>query len=131
MKTWILALALLITGCATGSIQDVLNERDAGGGIRVEYSMPADRAWELARTVFRSGGSDTIEEHREQGYMLTTWPQDFWTAGSIAGAWIQPIDASRTAVIVVTRPRVRTSAVNLTEQEFHRRFAVQSTMPPR
>jgi hypothetical protein len=35
--------------------------------------VKADQAWQIAIQVFRWQGSGLIEEHRDQGYMLTSF----------------------------------------------------------
>jgi hypothetical protein len=66
-----LSFAALLNGCAT--MNDVERVKDAGTeGTTKVYPVTADQAWEISKTVFRWEGSDAIEEHRDQGYMLTS-----------------------------------------------------------
>lgn len=117
-----LFIPLLIIGCATMS--DVIRARDEGKGTTKIYPVNADQAWEIAKTVFRWEGADAIEEHRAEGYMLTSSGMNLVSYGAVMGAWIEPVDKDNTRVTVVTKRRIATNiATTLTETTFHRRFA--------
>ncbi len=69
-------------------------------------------------------GADAIEEHREEGYMLTSSGMSLFTGGTVMGAWIEPVDTNATRVTVVTKRRVSINiATTLRETTFHERFA--------
>ena len=123
LKVSLLGLVLLgLMGCQT--LSDVILEKDQGGGTSQIYPVPMDQAWEIAKTVFRWEGSDAIEEHRPEGYMLTSSSMNLITAGAVMGAWVEPVGETRTKVIVVTKRRIATNlATTLTETTFHKRFA--------
>jgi hypothetical protein len=109
-----------LTGCATMS--DVIKSKDQGT-VQV-YPVSADKAWDIAKTVFRWEGSDAIEEHRSENYMLTSSGMNLITMGTVMGAWIEPIDNNSTKVTAVTKRRIATNlATTLTETTFHKRFA--------
>lgn len=111
---------VLLMGCATMS--DVIRSKDEG--TAKTYAVNADQAWEIAKTVFRWEGTDAIEEHRAEGYMLTSSGMNLITHGAVMGAWIEPIDPNATRVTVVTKRRIATNiATTLTETTFHKRFA--------
>ncbi len=63
----ILAVAV-VSGCVT--LSDVRTSKDEG--IAATYPVTFDQAWTIARTVFRWEGSDAIEEHKDDRYMLTS-----------------------------------------------------------
>lgn len=116
----LIALSSLFTGCAT--MADVIQAKP--DGTTNVYPVNTDRAWEISKAVFRWEGSDTIEEHRDQNYMLTSSGMNGFTAGTLMGAWVEPVDADNTRVTVVTKRRIATNlATTLTEGTFHRRFA--------
>ena len=118
------AIALLgIGGCAT--MNDVVQAKESGReGTTQNYRVGEDQAWNIAKTVFRWEGSDAIEEHRDQHYMLTSSGMNLVSAGTVMGAWIEPIDANNTKVTVVTKRRIQTNLVTtLTESTFQKRFA--------
>jgi hypothetical protein len=120
--TVLLSFALL-NGCAT--MDDVVRVKEEGseGTTRV-YPVTADQAWEISKAVFRWEGSDAIEEHRDQGYMLTSSGVNLVSWGAVMGAWIKPIDKNNTEVTVVTKRRLTINvATTLTEGTYHRRFA--------
>ena len=118
-----LSYVALFTGCAT--MNDVVQVKEAGTeGTTKVYPVNADRAWEISKTVFRWEGSDAIEEHRDQGYMLTSSGMNLVSWGAVMGAWIEPVDKKNTKVTVVTKRRVTMNiATTLTESTYHRRFA--------
>jgi hypothetical protein len=110
----------LISGCAT--MGDVVRAKDEG--IAKIYPVNADQAWEIAKTVFRWEGADAIEEHRTEGYMLTSSGKSLVSYGAVMGAWIEPVDKDNARVTVVTKRRIATNiATTLTETTFHKRFA--------
>ena len=116
----VLLVLAWVTGCATMS--DVIKSKDQGT-VHV-YPVSADKAWDIAKTVFRWEGSDAIEEHRSENYMLTSSGMNLITMGAVMGAWIEPIDNNSTKVTAVTKRRIATNlATTLTETTFHRRFA--------
>jgi len=116
----LLAAFAWVTGCATTA--DVLKAKDEG--TSKVYPVNADQAWKITRTVFRWEGADAIEEHRDEGYMLTSSGMNLVSAGAVMGAWVEPVDQNNTKVTVVTKRRLATNiATTLTETTFHKRFA--------
>ena len=86
--------------------------------------MDTDQVWTMAKPVFRWEGSDAIEEHRDQEYMLTSSGRNVLSAGAVMGAWVEPAGRGQTQVTVVTKRRVATNlATTLTETTFQKRFA--------
>lgn len=109
-----------LSACAT--MTDVMKSKDQG--TAKVYPVNADQAWDIAKTVFRWEGTDAIEEHRKEGYMLTSAGMNLISAGTVMGAWIEPVDNNSTKVTVVTKRRIQTNlATTLTETTFHKRFA--------
>jgi hypothetical protein len=119
----LISFALISSGCST--MQDVVRVKEAGTeGTTKNYPVNETQAWEIAKTVFRWEGSDAIEEHKEQGYMLTSSGMNLVSYGAVMGAWVEPTDKENTKVTVVTKRRVSMNiATTLTEGTFHRRFA--------
>lgn len=116
----LLVALVWVAGCST--MTDVLKAKDEG---RSEvYAVNADQAWNIAKTVFRWEGTDAIEEHRDQGYMLTSSGMNMVSWGAVMGAWVDPVDKDHTKVTVVTKRRLSMNvATTLTETTFHKRFA--------
>jgi hypothetical protein len=113
-------IALVITGC--GSMSDILQSKNEGT-VQV-YAVKADRAWDLAVAALHWEGCDTIEEHRADGYMLTTTGPRLASGGSLVGVWIEPVNETQSKVTVVTKRKMQSNAaIGLTESTFHRRFA--------
>jgi hypothetical protein len=116
----LISLIALLSGCAT--MGDVVRAKDEG--TAKVYPVNADQAWEISKTVFRWEGADAIEEHKSEGYMLTSSGMNWVSWGAVMGAWIEPVDKDNTRVTVVTKRRIATNvATTLTETTFHKRFA--------
>lgn len=113
----------VLNGCAT--LNDVVQAKESGAeGTTKVYPVTKDQGWEIAKTVFRWEGSDAIEEHKDQNYMLTSSGMNLVSYGAVMGAWIEPVDKENSKVTVVTKRRVSINlATTLTETTFHRRFA--------
>ncbi len=115
-----LFLLALLGGCAT--MGDVVKAKDEG--TSKVYPVNSEQAWVIAKVVFRWEGADAIEEHKDEGYMLTSSGMNLVSMGAVMGAWIDPIDRENTKVTVVTKRRIATNlATTLTETTFHQRFA--------
>ncbi len=113
-------LLVLLSGCAT--MGDVMKSKSEG--TAQVYPVDTEQAWEISRTVFRWEGADAIEEHKADGYMLTSTGMNWVSYGAVMGAWIDLVDKDNTKVTVVTKRRIATNlATTLTESTFHRRFA--------
>jgi hypothetical protein len=113
---------ILFVGCATTN--DVIRVKEAGSeGTTKVYPVTRDQAWDIARTVFRWEGADAIEEHKAEGYMLTSSGPNLVSWGAVMGAWVERVDDSNTKVTVVTKRRISVNvATTLTESTFQKRF---------
>jgi hypothetical protein len=112
-------LSLCLTGCAT--LDDVVNSKDEGT-VKV-YAVGTDQGWTIAMKVLRWEGAETIEEHRSEGYMLTTIGANLISSGSVVGVWVEPAGKGKSKVTVVTKRKMQTNiATGLTETTFHERF---------
>lgn len=111
-------------------MQDVVAAKQNGSeGTSATYDVTENQAWEIAKTVFRWEGSDAIEEHKDQHYMLTSSGMNLVSYGAVMGAWIEPVSGSNTKVTVVTKRRVKINvATTLTESTFQKRFAQAVTI---
>jgi hypothetical protein len=122
MRSILLALGLAVLMCGCASVSSVLKSKDEG--TAQVYPVAKDDAWKISMTVLRWEGCETIEEHKDEGYMVTTFGQSFVSAGTIAAVWVEPMDHENTKVTVVTKRKVATNvATELTEASFHKRFA--------
>jgi hypothetical protein len=126
-KFLILAVVLLsfvsLNGCST--MNDVVRAKEQGTeGTTKVYPVTGDQAWDISKAVFRWEGSDAIEEHRDEGYMLTSSGINLVSVGAVMGAWIKPINKDNTEVTVITKRRLTVNiATTLTEGTYHKRFA--------
>lgn len=119
---YILSLLLIISIISCKTIGDVKREKDEG--IVNIYPVPLDQAWKIALTVFHWQGADSVEEHREEGYMLSNSEFDSNKAGTLVKAWIEPVDENNTKVTIVTKEKLSTNMLTrLAELTFHKRFA--------
>ena len=117
----VVVLVTLGTGCATTN--SVAKAKNKGKGTTDVYSVNFDQAWDIAKTVFRWEGSDAIEEHRDNGYMLTSSGMNLVSYGAVMGAWVEKVGDESTKVTVVTKRRIAINvATTLTEKTFHKRF---------
>lgn len=124
MKTlkivFFLSFTIILSSCATMS--DVLQSKDEGT-VNV-YNVNKEAAWEIAVTVLRWEGCETIEQHKNSNYMLTTVGANFVSEGSLVGVWVEPENENSTKITVVTKRKVQTNlATGLTEATFHESFA--------
>jgi hypothetical protein len=111
---------VFLSGCA--SMSDVLASKNEGT-VKV-YPVSQERAWDIAMTVLRWEGAETIEEHQKDNYMLTTIGANLISAGSVVGVWVEPAKKGSTQVTVVTKRKMQTNfATGLTETTFQERFA--------
>lgn len=125
LRTALAALVFLaiLSGCATMSDVQRVKEEGSEGTVKT-YPVSADQAWDIAKTVFRWEGADAIEEHREEGYMLTSSGPDLVSWGAVMGAWIKPVGNETAEVTVVSKRRITVNLfTTMTESTFHKRFA--------
>lgn len=114
---------LLAAGCMT-SMSDILTAKQNGEGMTQVYPVGLDTAWEISKTVFRWEKTESIEEHRLEGYMLTYAGENMVTKGSVMGAFFEAVNPDSTRVTMISKRRVSTNlATGLTESTYHRRFA--------
>jgi len=119
--TGFLLIWVCLTGCATMS--DVVQSKERGRGTSKVYPVNADQAWEIAKTVFRWERTDAVEEHRSEGYMLTSSGESLISWGTVMGVWIEPVDNGSTKVTAVIKRKNPTEVLtSLTEAIFHEDF---------
>jgi hypothetical protein len=103
-----------IVGCA--AMSDVVKSKQ-NGQINV-YAVTADQAWEIAKTVFRWGNADAVEEHRKENYLAAS------SGANVMVAWIEPMDKKIIRVTVLSKRRFPANPFSdLSEKDFHNYFA--------
>ena len=103
-----------IVGCA--AMSDVVKSKQ-NGQINV-YSINADQAWEIGKTVFRWANADAVEEHRKESYLAAS------SGANVMVAWIEPMDKKIIRVTVASMRRLPINPfTDLTEKDFHNYFA--------
>jgi hypothetical protein len=64
--------------------------------------------------VFRTEGTDAIEEHRAEGYMLTSSGMNLVSWGTVMGAWVDKVSDNETKVTVLTKRRITVNIATTT-----------------
>jgi hypothetical protein len=116
---------LLILVCATGcaTMSDVVLSKEQGKGTSRIYRVNVDQAWEITKVVFRLEQTDAVEEHRSEGYMLTSIRETLVRWGAVMGIWIEPVNGDSTRVTVVIKRKNPIDVFPpLTEADFHEDF---------
>lgn len=114
----LLLLALGLASCA--SIADAIKAKDEGTVER--YAVNFEQGWKIALKVLRWEDAETIEEHKDENYMVTTVGENLISAGAVVAVWVEP-EASNVKVTCVTKRKMQTNlATGLTETTFHQRF---------
>ncbi|MBC7681654.1 MAG: hypothetical protein H7172_04920 [Ferruginibacter sp.] len=116
--------AAFSSGC-TSMMSEVVAAKEHGTeGVTVEYPVTEIQAWDIAKTVLREAGAQAIEEHRAEGYMLTTSPNTLGVSGALVGVWIRKGSTSTTAVTVISKRQIKSALfVAPTETRLQDRFA--------
>jgi hypothetical protein len=111
-------------GVACATLNDVIKAKQQGKGVSKVYPINEDDAWKIAKRVFRWEGTDAIEEHRDEGFMLTSSGMNLVSYGAVMGAWIERVDEENTKVTVVSKRRLSTDLfTTMTHGRFHDLFA--------
>lgn len=123
MKPVVYLFAILITtilvSCA--SIGDAIKAKN--DGTVVSYPVSFEDGWKAAKAVLRWEDAETIEEHKDEQYMVTTVGANFVSAGSAIAVWVEPEGDKNSKVTIVSKRKIQTNlATGLTESTFHRRF---------
>jgi hypothetical protein len=122
-----LVIWVCVTGCAT--MGDVIQSKERGEGTRKVYPVNADQAWEIAKAVFRWERTDAIEEHRSEGYMLTSSRESLISWGTVMGVWIESVDNDNTRVTAIIKRRNPAEFLtSLTETTFHEEFELAASI---
>ncbi|MBX2991096.1 MAG: hypothetical protein KF749_08010 [Bacteroidetes bacterium] len=122
MKTFLYSIllpSLILVSCA--SISDAIKAKD--DGTVVTYPVDFEQGWKVALRVLRWEDAETIEQHKDENYMVTTIGQNLISAGSVIAVWVEPQGNNSVKVTCVTKRKMQTNiATGLTETTFHRRF---------
>ena len=116
---------LLAFGCVScANKQDVLITKLRGRGVERTYRVTVDDAWRITETLFRLEPTDAIEEHRAEGYMLTSQMMGPLSSGTYLGVFLEPAAAGQTKVTFVSKRKTATQSYpGLDEASFHRKFS--------
>ncbi len=120
-------IAYLLACCITfvffncASIGDAIKAKS--DGTVVSYPVTFEEGWKIAKAVLRWEDAETIEEHKDEQYMVTTVGANFVSAGSAIAVWVEPEGGKSSKVTIVSKRKVQTNlATGLTESTFHKRF---------
>jgi len=119
------ALAVLVVsfaGCATK--RDLVVAKVKGRGTERVYPVSFDQAWSISKTILEFERTEKIEEHRSEGYMVTSDEISALTPSTYIGVFLEAEGSRQAKVTIVTRRRTPTQAyAALSEGGFHRKFA--------
>ena len=89
------------------------------------YPVTFDQAWSISKAIFRLEPTEALEEHRTDGYILTSQDAGGLSAGTYMGVFIDPGErAGESKVTFIARRRTPTQAYPaLNEASFHKKFA--------
>jgi len=116
----------ILTGCAATfiSASDLVASKKKGEGKTRVYEVSVEEAWDISKRILKwEAGTDEIDEHRSEGYMVTKVGSTLLYKVTFIGVWIEPVDKVQSKVTVVTKSTIDT-IMGLNEAEFHERFAL-------
>jgi hypothetical protein len=123
-RTLFVVAALVViafAGCATRG--DVVAAKVRGRGTPHVYPVSVDQAWNISKTILELEPTEKVEEHRAEGYMVTSDVITALTPGTYIGVFVEP-EGAEARVTIITRRRTPTQAyASLSETGFHRKFA--------
>src|SRR5438132_13510542 len=95
------AVALL---CAAGCARkrDLVAWKLRGRGTERVYAVTLDQAWKISKTVLELEPTEAIEEHRADGYMLTSDDSSALTPSTYMGVFLAAEGSTATRVTFVT-----------------------------
>jgi hypothetical protein len=117
------AAAILAWSCATK--QDIVITKLRGRTNGRVYPVTFDQAWAISKAIFKLEPTEALEEHRADGYILTSQDASGLSPGTYMGVFIEPGDrAGESTVTFIARRRTPTQAYPaLNEALFHKKFA--------
>jgi hypothetical protein len=112
-------------------MSDLQAARARGQGTSASYPVSIDEAWKISLQILRNAGAESIDEHPDKGFMLTsTATGEGLSWGTYIGVWFQA-DGSQTNVTVITKRRAVAELITaLTEKGFHQQFSDAVSMLP-
>jgi len=125
----LLLLSMLIGLCSCATLANVKQAKNNNEGTSKIYNVDYEKAWKISEEILHEAGCDAIEENKNEGYMLTSFPQQMG-GGGVAGVWLDRIDGNTTKVTVVTERRTAINPLTpLREIEFHKEFQEKLDKP--
>jgi hypothetical protein len=114
-------LVLAFAGCATR--QSVVIAKGKGRGTQRVYSVSVDQAWVISKAILELEPTEKVEEHRAEGYMVTSDVISALTPSTYIGVFVEP-EGKEAKVTIITRRRTPAQGyASLSEGGFHRKFA--------
>jgi hypothetical protein len=117
------AAATLAWACATK--QDVVITKLRGRTNGHLYPVTFEQAWAISKAIFKLEPTEALEEHKADGYILTSQDASGLSPGTYMGVFIEPGDRpGESKVTFVARRRTPTQAyAALNDVLFHKKFA--------
>jgi hypothetical protein len=124
LATLVLAALLAISSAACAHMSDLQTARAKGRGTTLAYAVSLDQAWQISERILHDAGAETIDEHRDKGYMLaSTSVGEGISVGTYIGVWLESEGGGQTKVTVITKRKIQVEVITaLTEDGFHRKF---------
>lgn len=128
LLSFVILCTVTLNGCA--SINDEIWARKAvQKAVYRTYAVTSDEAWEISKEVFRGAVYSNLggiyENKFTDSVIVGIIVDDYGGRTDIMGAWIKPLDGSTTnvAFVTITRDLNMKMFINLTDDDFHKRFA--------
>jgi hypothetical protein len=123
VRTVAMAALLVLGPLGCAKKHDLVAWKLRGRGTERVYAVTADQAWNISKAILKLEPTEAIEEHRSEGYMLTSDDSSALVPSTYMGVFIQAEGPRAARVAFVTRRRTPTQAyAGLTEGGFHRKF---------
>src|SRR5262245_7323145 len=106
-----LAMCTLVLAAAGARMSGGVRDKDRGAGTEKVYPVSSDQAWKIAQTILQMAGTDAVQEHRSEGYMLTSADVSPLSPGTYMGVWVEPTGPGMTKVTFVRKRKVATQAI--------------------
>jgi hypothetical protein len=120
---YIVGAFLLFAFVACATRHDVVVAKGRGRGTERVYPVNVDQAWAISKAILDLEPTEKVEEHRSEGYMVTSDVVTALTPGTYIGVFVEPA-GTEAKVTIITRRRTPTQAyASLSEGGFHRKFA--------
>src|SRR2546430_2555802 len=110
MRAVAMALLLVFAWAGCAKKHDLVVWKLRGRGTERVYALTADQAWSISKAILKLEPTEAIEEHRSEGYMLTSDDSSALVPSTYMGVFIAAEGPRAAKVTFVTRRRTPTQA---------------------